>query len=697
MIAPVRPPAKYTPDGLRVAGTCLMLFLGTLAVFGRAVGNDFANFDDFQYVTRNAHVQDGLGWAGMRWALISGEAANWHPLTWLSHMADWTLFGSDPRGHHAVSVGWHALNAVLVFCVLRRLTGNHWASAFCAALFAWHPLRVESVAWVAERKDVLSGFFGLVALWAYANYAGASPEKRASARRYYGLALAAFALGLMCKPMLVTLPGVFLLVDFWPLSRGFAPAPRNGREGGGAALLPSRPSPAGIWTEKIPFFFLSAVSCVVTFLVQRNGGAVTQSLTLDARLANAMVAVPRYLGKLLFPFDLAVVYPYAGNWPSGAIAGSALLIAAVTFAGWRQRRRRPWLLVGWLWFLGMLVPVSGVVQVGVQSMGDRYTYLPMLGVQIAAIWSVNEFMVSRGARTIGAIAAAAILAGTAFRTWDQIGVWKNSFTLFDHAIAVTEGNYTAYNNRGVFLEEHGRIQDAEADYRRALEIDPDYGEANTNFGHLLYTRGRAAESLPYLRRAIAIRPGLIPAHVDLGAALSGTGLVDEAIEEFKWVLAHDPENVSALNNYGVALEMKGRLAEAQDQIVAALRLKPRDADALRNLGNVQARMGRFDEAIADYRRSLALNPGAAETYYNLGTAFRKRGDLAEAAKQYERAIELRPINPMAHEILGLVFAQLGRREEAIVQLETAIQQKPDFSDAKAWLQKLLASPVSTGR
>ena len=680
-------PGKDPSERIRIAVVCLALFFGTLLLFGGAIGNDFVGYDDPDYVTNNTHVQQGLGWDGLKWAFSSEGASNlWHPLTWVSLMADSTLFGADPRGFHAVAVGWHALNAVLVFLLLWRLTGNLRPAAFCAALFAWHPLRVESVAWVAERKDVLSGFFGLSALLAYANYGLAMPDNRALARRYYWLAFAAFALGLMSKPMLVTLPGVFLLLDFWPLSRGFAPA----------AGLRRPEKPACLWLEKLPFFALSVATSVVTYVVQKKGGAVTQALGLDVRLETAVIAVPRYLGKLLWPFDLSVLYPHPGSWSAWAVLGSVIFFGAATFAAWRQRRRRPWILMGWLWFLGMLIPVSGIVQSGIQSMADRYTYLPMLGVMIAAIWSAREWMSSRRAREIGVVAAVAILAALAVRSWDQIGIWKNTFTLFDHALAVTDGNYMAYNNRGVFLEDGGRFQEAEADFRRALAIKPNFDDANANLGHLLDKLGRPADGLAYIRRAIAVNPELVAAHVDLGQALSDTGQIDAAIDEYKWVLAREPQNEDALNNYGVSLAMKGQLAEAEERIEAAIRLKPNDASAHGNLGNIHSMTGRIDLAIEDYRRSLAIKP-AAETHFNLGTAYLQKGNLAGAAEQFASAIKLRPVDPVAHASLGVVLARLGRKNDAIAQVRIAIQQKPDFAQAKDLLKAIMAMPAPAGQ
>ncbi len=355
------------------AAICAVLFAGTWLFFGRALGHDFVNYDDPDYVTANAQVQAGLTWETVKWALQSGEASNWHPLTWVSHALDVSLFGLNPRGHHATSVFWHAVNAVMAFLALRRLTGATAASAFFAALFAWHPLRVESVAWVSERKDVLSGFFFFAVLWVYAVYVERRREGRAAAtgRAYAGL-VATLALGLMAKPMLVTLPCVLLLLDFWPLRRTAWIA-------GGAPPVRTE-STAWLVLEKVPLFLLVAASSYVTYRVQSAGGAVTEALGLGARLANATVAAVRYLGSFLWPTDLAVLYPHPGHWPARQVAAAAAVLVLLTAAAGWQLRRRPWLAVGWCWFLGTLVPVAGIVQVGLQSRADRYTYIPMLGV-----------------------------------------------------------------------------------------------------------------------------------------------------------------------------------------------------------------------------------------------------------------------------------------------------------------------------
>lgn len=682
--ASVPAPSRDTPARRRAV--VAVLFLGTLLLFGRAVFNDFVNYDDPDYVTANAHVRAGLTWAGVRWAFFSSDVSYWHPLTWLSHMADWQLYGERPAGHHATSIAWHALAAAMAFLALRRLTGAFWTSAVGAALFAWHPLRVESVAWVAERKDVLGGFFWLLALWAYAGYA----EKRRAGIRAWGsytLALGAFAAGLMSKPMLVTLPCVLLLLDFWPLGR----VPVGARLAAWRALI----------VEKIPFFALSFAVAAITVVAQKNVGTLSTVLSFDARLANAAVAVVRYVGKFFVPVNLAVLYPHPGTWPPEKVAFGAVFVLGATALAVAQMRRRPWLLAGWLWFLGALVPVSGLVQVGIQSMADRYTYAPILGLQLALLWTVRETL-TPATRRIWACVAAVVLAACAVRTVDQLGVWKNSLTLFGHTVAVTEKNYLAWNNHGTAQSAAGRIDEAIADYRRSLAIKPDYAEANSNLGSALDGQGRAKEALPFLRAAVRLKPGLLEAHLNLGTALADAGEFDEAFAEFETVLARQPDHAKALDNYGVALAMSDRLPQAIAKIEAALRLQPDDAGAHSNLGNALSLSGQNDAAIAHYRRALELKPGEAQTHNNLANAYIALGRLDEAVASYERALSLRSINPEAHANLGGVLLRLGRRDAAIAHLRTALQQRPDYAQAKAWLDAAMASapsaaPAATGK
>lgn len=653
------------------------LFLATALLFARAIGGDFVNYDDPDYVTANAHVKAGLTRDGVAWALQSGEASNWHPLTWVSHMIDGSLFDLNPRGHHATSVLLHALNAALAFLALRRLTGALWTSALCAAWFAWHPLRVESVAWVAERKDVLSGFFFFAALWAYAIYAERRRDHRPGAWRPHALALGAFALGLMAKPMLVTLPCLLLLLDVWPLRRI------------GAAKGESM---ARLVVEKLPWFALAAISSWVTFKVQSSGGSVTAALDLSDRLGNAVVSVVRYLGKLAWPFDLAVLYPHPGEWPTRKVVACLVIVATLTAIALWQGRRRPWLAIGWLWFLGTLVPVIGLVQVGLQSMADRYTYLPMLGVQIAVLWTARAWAASPGVRRWGLALAAVVLLGGAARTWDQIGVWKNSFTLFSHALAVTEKNYVAHDNRGLHLFNSGKVAEAIADYRASLAINSGYFTANNNLGHALAETGRPAEAIPLYRTALAQKPDHLEVRNNLANALSDVNQLPEAMEHYAFVLSRQPDHVNALNGSAVALAMQGNLAEAKARLERSLRLAPDNASALNNLGNVSAMLKEFDAAVRHYRRAAELKPGDGFGFFQAGVLLLQQEKFAEAAESFQRALVLKPVNPDAHANLGLALARLGRRDESLRALRTALQQNPQHAQARAWLQQIESVP-----
>jgi tetratricopeptide (TPR) repeat protein len=543
----------------RTLAVSAALFLGTLLVFSRAIGNDFVNYDDPIYVTENPQVQAGLTVSGIQWAATTAAAANWHPLTWISHMVDWSLFEDDSRGHHAVSVVWHALNAVLVFLLFRQLTKAFWLSAFSAALFAWHPLRVESGAWIAERKDVLSAFFGLFALWAYVVYAQQRHQQRN--RRWYLLSLNTFALGLLCKPMLVTLPLIMLLLDIWPLQRFHS-----------AARL-----------EKLPFFFLAAASCAITLVVQHAGGSISEVLPLRARIPNAFVAILGYLKKFFWPVDLAVLYPHPGFWPAITVAASVLLCAVITFVALSQSGDRPWLAIGWFWFVIMLFPVLGLVHIGLHYMADRYTYLPILGLELALLPAFAKLP-----RPVFVLLAVAVLSACVLRTWNQLGVWKNSFTLFDHALSVTHNNYLAYNNRGLAFDRAGRLDEAIADYKQSLAINPHYAEANNNVGQALTQRGRPRDGLEMFRAALKANPNLVSAHNNLGNALADDGNPGEALPHYDFVLAREPWNVGALSNSGIALAMLGRIDEAIARLQKAVQLAPDNTNAQRNLANARA-------------------------------------------------------------------------------------------------------------
>lgn len=673
--APVSGASSASPSLASVWLVCAALFFGTFLLFSRALGNGFVNYDDPDYVTHNLHVRAGLSAETVKWAFTTTEFSYWHPLTWLSHALDWQLFGDKPAGHHAVSVFWHSLNAVLAFLVLRRLTGAFWSCALAAALFAWHPLRVESVAWIAERKDVLSLFFWLLALWGYAGYAAQRRAGKTGAGAY-ALTLVAFAGGLMSKPTVVTLPCVLLLLDFWPLRRLTWPLDKN--------ALP-------LLLEKLPFFALVAAAARLTLQAQTDVGTLSHALSFGARLANAAVAVPRYLGKFFLPVRLAVLYPHPGYWPMAAVAVATLLVIVFTGLALLAWRRRPWLTVGWLWFLGTLVPMSGLTQVGIQSMADRYTYIPMIGLVLALVWTAREW-VTPGTRPMWAAIAAIVLAGCAARTVDQLGVWKSSFTLFDHAIAVTDRNYLAYGNRGIAQLEAGHRAEGIEDYRQSLAINPDYPESNNNLGRELDLAGQSREALPYLRKAVALKPHVAGMRNNLANALADAGELDEAIAIYHELLAETPDSADVLDNYGVALAMQGHAPEAIAQFEKALRLAPDRESVHSNLGNALSMSGQHDQAIAHYRRALELSPDDSRTRNNLGIEYMRQGRFPDAIASYQEAIRLEPNNPEAHANLGYAFMQSGRRDEAAAELRLALRQRPGFGPAQTWLDALEKAP-----
>jgi len=551
--------ARWRPPGWLIAA---LLALATIALYWPATRCDFINFDDSIYVTENPHVQGGFSWEGVKWAFCDTEqVVNWHPMTMMSHMLDCQLFGLKPWGHHLTSVLLHAVNAVLVFVWLRRLTGVLWRSALVAAVFGLHPSHVESVAWVAERKDVLSTFFGLLALVFYTGYAQkrARVERRESRAKPaipaldprpstldYSLALLFFALGLMSKPMLVTWPFVMLLMDYWPLQRVTS-----------GPWLVARVRRL-VW-EKIPFFALAAAMSIVTFVVQKHADVSTpiENLPLGARSGNALISYCRYLGKLFWPADLAFFYPHPGKWPLEQVVLAGGLILGLTVLFIVQRRRYPFLLTGWLWYCGTLVPVIGLVQVGNQAMADRYTYVPSLGVLILAIWGVYELTHRWRYHELALSAAGCAAVVLCFgMTRQQIGYWKDDETLFRHALEVTENNYVAYNNLGVTLEKKGQTDAAIRQYQEAIHVKPDDVEAYLNLGGILGANGQTDAAIHQFQEAVRLAPDDALAHYNLGTALGVKGRIDEAIRQFQEAIRLKPDYPEARHNLAHALEIK---------------------------------------------------------------------------------------------------------------------------------------------
>lgn len=644
----------------------------TVALYLPVLRHGFVALDDPDYVEENPMVRAGLSWAGVKWTFRTGQASNWHPLTWLSHQLDATLWGAGAAGPHAVNAGLHAANTLLVFLLLRRMTGALARSAFVAALFAWHPLHVESVAWIAERKDVLSGCFFLLTLLAYVRFTEAPSG---AARAWYLAAVAAFAGGLMSKPMLVTTPCVLLLLDVWPL--------RRLARGGRAVVL-----------EKLPFVALSIASCVVTFRVQQAGGAV-RDLTahpFDERVGNAVVSVVRYLGDAVWPAQLAIYYPHPGRWPVGILVGAVAIAAAVSAAAWRWRRPQPALLTGWLWFAGMLVPALGLVQVGEQARADRYTYLPLLGVFLAAVWLVADWTRnSRARRRLAVGVGGAALAAAAAMTTVQLRYWRDSVALFTRALEVTGPNFVAHHALGHHWLKEGKLDAAAAELERCLAVRPGFAEALNNLGSVRWKQGRREDAVANFRRAVASAPGFVLARGNLGTALLELGRADEAVTELQRAAAARPDDAETQLVLGNAHLACGRADAAADCYARAVVLRPGFADAHSNLGQLQLQAGRSELAFENFRRALAADPRHANARFNLAEAHRLRGELPAARAAYAAYLELAPDDADAHFTLGLVAQDLGEFRAAAEHLRRAVELRPADVRALAALGWLRAT------
>ncbi len=681
-MAPSRP-SSILPNWLVALGLAAL----TLLLYLPAREYGYVAYDDPDYVTANPAVQAGLTWDGVKWAFTTGHASNWHPLTWLSHQADQSFFGPGPAGPHLVNVALHAVNTALLFGVLLLFCPEaRWRSAWVAALFALHPLHVESVAWVSERKDVLSALFFLLTLGAYGFYVKRREGGQDGARSWYVATLGLFALGLTSKPMLVTLPCVLLLLDHWPLRR----------------------LPLGSWTEfrstasallweKVPFFALSLASCGVTFVVQQQSGAVRslESFTLGERLANAAVACTLYLQNTFWPAGLAFFYPHPGRWPVPLVLGALLLVLALSFVALRAARIQPFVTTGWFWFLGMLVPVIGLVQVGNQAFADRYTYLPLIGVFIVLAWGATA-LAERGRwpKSLLAVAAALPVLACLVLTRGQLRHWHDSEALFGRALAVTENNFVAHNGLGFALLEQRRWDEAVVQFERALAIRPEFAEALNNLGTALQEKGDMAGAILRFRRAVEAQPGFVPARYNLGTVLLEQGRTDEALVQLKEAVRLRPDHAPAHLNLGNALLSRGRVDEAAAYYLRVTELQPGWADAQDNLGNALVQQGREEESVARFRRALELDPGHANAHSNLAGVLLRQGRLDEAVVHYRKAVESRPADAEIQNNLGTALLQLGQAGEAEACFRRAIALASDFFPARGNLGFLL---LQTGR
>ncbi len=598
---------------------------------------DFVNFDDPQYVLENLPVLAGLSPEGTRWAFTTFSNSNWHPLTWLSLQLDVSLWGvGRPWGFHLTNVLLHAANTALLFLALRALTGAFWRCIAVALLFAVHPLRVESVAWVTERKDVLSALFGFLALWAYAAYA-----RRPAVRRYL-LVTVLFAVSLLAKPMLVTLPCLLLVLDWWPLKRAVAL-----RDWG------------RLVAEKLPLLALVAASAAVTVKAQAGEGAVAglAQFPLGVRLGNAAVGYVAYLTMTVWPVGLAVYYPHPGELPVWQTAGAALLLAALTAGAVALRGRAPYLLAGWLWFLGTLVPVIGLVQAGAQAYADRYTYLPQVGLLLAVCWGAADLA---RARPRPALAAGALVGlALAGLTWFQLGVWRDSVSLWEHDLRVARPSAMAWLNLGAALAKQGR--DGEADcYRRAIRAEPGSVQAHINLGELLSRQGDDARAVQLLEQACALSPKYAPARATLGNALFRQNRLSEAARRHREAIELDPNLIKARYDLGLVETVRGNFAGAEECYRALLRIEPHSAEAAAGLGFALARQGKVEEGLSHLRAALARDPRYARGHFFLAEILEARGDLGGAARHLEQAVKLEPGSALFRAAQARVRAALRR-------------------------------------
>jgi protein O-mannosyl-transferase len=738
---------------------CALLVLAALAAYLPVVWLGFLNFDDDAYVTLNPHVTGGLTLAGVRWAFTHFHAANWHPLTWLSHMLDCQVFGLNPVGHHLTNLLFHAANTVLLFLWLRSLTGAFWRCAFVAALFALHPLHVESVAWVAERKDVLCAFFGLLSLWAYTAYAQKSvvsspwsvanrarptahsprttdygPRSTGQQSRFtfhvsrcYLLSLFFFALGLMSKPMLVTWPCVMLLLDYWPLRRFAVRSPQSTVHGPQFKAVSSFVIRASfvirhssfVLLEKLPFLALSAASCVITLAAQKAGGAIVtlETLPFGERLLNAADSYLHYLRQLFWPVDLAAIYTFSSR-PAAELAFAGLLVIGMTLVAVWQRKCRPYLLVGWGWYIGTLVPVIGLVQVGNQTMADRYTYLPAIGVFLVLAWGSTELAATwltrrqgrdasprrplprgdghsggislPGSAVLAATAAAALVA-CALVTHYQLRYWQNSESLFRRALSVNRNNFVAWTGLGYYLAEQGQGREAEICYRAAVEVRPSFAEAWNGLGYALAGLGRYEEAVTNYATAVRLSPGHMKARNNLAAALAACGRIEEAKAQCREACAVDPGAAEPHSNLAALLARQGQWEQAVSEYGLALARDSSLLDARCGLAGALAKQGKADEGVRELSGLLGLHPSYGPARLQLGIILARQGKTDQAIAEFAALLRANPDDADAHYHLALSLSARGKPREALAQYHAALKVRPDFPEALNNLAWILAT------
>jgi protein O-mannosyl-transferase len=697
---------------------CLLLSVLTVAAFWQVLQNGFINLDDGDYITKNPHVITGLTWDNVGWAFTTTRASNWNPLTWISHMVDVQLFGLNPCGHHLVNLLIHTANTCLLFVVLSGLTRAALRSFFVAALFAVHPLHVESVAWASERKDVLSTFFLFLTLWAYARYAAQphlisswfvlkrktgtepstpAPPPHSQARLFYCLALAMFILGLLCKPMLVTLPIALLLIDAWPLGRLDLQT---------KSVLP--PGFGGLLIEKIPFFVMAGGSGLITVLSQSRNYSLLGGLPFAIRLATALSNYLKYVGKTVWPSGLGICYPdpnaryFAPHatpfypvselWPAWQLGCAGLFLTAVSLLVFLRRQKQPWAFTGWFWYLVFLLPVIGLVQAGVQVMADHYTYIALIGIFILVVWGASELTGNaRSARAALAITCTLTVAACCWLTSKQVAYWRNDQALFGHAFAVTARNPMAEWMVGAGLAQQGRVGLAQTHFRLALAADPFFVDARSALGSLFELENKPELAINEYQNALKYKQQDEFSRVHLAGVFRKLGRNDEALREYQKAVRYNPDSVEANYEAGALLLDTGKLDQAGAYLETALRLSPKHQDALLCLSDLRSQQGRFTEALAPLKTLVQLHPGVFELRLNLGGLLWKAGQLPDAIKEYREVSRMNPTQPAAHYDLGAALMASGDSREAMREFGEALRLNPDSFDAAVGLGRAAAA------
>jgi len=638
----------------------LTLTVVTFTVFWQVNLYDFTNFDDPLYVTENSHIQSGITLTGIRWAFATTYADSlWHPLIWLSLMLDYQLFGLNAGGYHITNLILHIFSTLLLFWLFNRMTGAIWKSAFVAAIFALHPLHVESVAWIAERKDVLSAFFWMLTLCLYVYY-----TEKPVIKRYLPVVFC-FVLALMSKPMVITLPVILILLDYWPLKRF------EFREGNFV-----------LWQlkEKIPFFILSAVFSLITIYTQYNPSI--KYFPFGLRIANASVSYITYLEKTFMPSDLAVFYPYPAQIPLWQVLGATLLILVISALVIGAAKRLPYLFVGWLWYAITLLPVIGIVQSGEQAMANRYHYLPSIGIAIILAWCIPLFFTHQNLRKIILFPAGVFfIAILSFITWQQCGHWQNSIKLWNYNLQITKNNALAHNNLGLALFTNGKSKEAIGHYNKAIRLIPDNVIFYNNRANSYAALGQLKRAIEDYNEAIRLNPHFSDAYCNLGIIQIKLGLYQNASDYFSKAIRLRPDDASYYSDRGISYANLGQYRLAMEDYNHAISLKPNDADLYYIRGAAYHNLGRYQSAVDDFNEAIRLKPSNAGFFYNRGNAYFKLGRYQSAVDDFNEAIRLKPDYADAYNNRGAAYFKIRRYQSAVKDFNEVLRLKPDYADA----------------